>query len=318
MGDIPIGTSDARTQKLWEEMLLIDTPKAQFFNEGTQSRNGDSIVYVSDRLGSQKGDVVTLGIRQRLNRGWLPSGVKVDGNEYNLKTIVDTVSVTDKQFGITSNDRLSEQRAFYNMPKEDRAAIIDNAAEATDQDFFTALDATNTHTIYKDAGDIKATATVATAQNAVTAVDRLTPELLTQLYAIASTGFNRRRTPLMPLRIDGQKYFVLLTHPDGLAELENDTTFLAGQREAMQRGADNPLFLRAKSVWRNIIIMSHENVTIGTGTIAPYVRSHLLGANALGYAWAQKPIIEAKTPHTRLKSGAGGILPCMALQSYSP
>ena len=182
------------------------------------------------------------------------------------------------------------------MPKEDRAAIIDNAAEATDQDFFTALDATNTHTIYKDAGDIKATATVATAQNAVTAVDRLTPELLTQLYAIASTGFNRRRTPLMPLRIDGQKYFVLLTHPDGLAELENDTTFLAGQREAMQRGADNPLFLRAKSVWRNIIIMSHENVTIGTGTIAPYVRSHLLGANALGYAWAQKPIIEAKTP----------------------
>jgi len=297
MADAPISTGNARTAKLWLAQLFIDTPKSSFFGKSFWSTKQDNLIYVDEQLMNKAGDEVTVGVRQRMDTGYLPSGTKVDGNEGRITTFTDSFLVDNKNFGIVSDDPLSEQRAFYNMLEEDRKALIEQAAENMDQEFFNALDSTNTTSVYLEGDVVKATSTLATATEAVTAADKLSPELLTILRAQAMTGFNRRQTPLMPIRVDGENFFILLTHNDALADLENDSTYLAGQREAMERGKTNPLFRGAKSVWRGIIIFAHENISIGTNTSSvSYVQSHLLGQNALSIVFAKKPTIEKKKP----------------------
>ena len=116
----------------------------------------------------------------------------MDGNENRITTFMDSVPIEEWKFGSTADDTLSEQRAFYNMSEETRMALIEEAALNMDQKFFDALDATNTQTVYMASGVPAVTTTLATATAAVTTGDKLTPEFLTQLAALAETGFNDR------------------------------------------------------------------------------------------------------------------------------
>lgn len=304
---MPLSATDSKTAKLWNDMLLEDRLVDQFFGSQLMSASGDNLVFTDSQLGQKKGNSVTVGVRARVKKGWLASGVSVAGNEYESVILDQTVSITDKQLGIKSTDRLSEQRGFWNMSKADRQTLIQMSSEAHDLDFFKALDESNTEVMFLDTGVYKATHTLATATAAVKVDDFITPEIFSYMFAQATTGFNDMRPALQPVRVDGRDLFIFLTHPDALAGFENDTTFLQAQREAQVRGESNPLFRRARAIWRDVLIMTSRNVTTGVnGSGIAYVRSHFLGKNALTYVQAELPEVQEKNvPYTKEERAYG-------------
>lgn len=261
------------------------------------SDENDNIVRVSEDLTKAKGDNITVGIRMRNKDGFLTSGTKVDTNEGRLSSFTDSVSVDEKNFGIVSDSIITEQRAYYDIRKELHDTLVTQAAENIDKEFFTALDSQNTTIAYQVSGVFALSATLSTATAAVTANDKLTPEFLTKIKPGLFTGFNEAQSYIEPISIDGQDMWLVLVHPDVLADLENDSTFLQSRQVALERGKDNPIFTGAWAVWNQFIIYAHQNVQIGTNASSvSYARCHVLGKSALILAWAKKPTIEKKKP----------------------
>lgn len=297
MTDAYISSSNARTQKLWDRQLFMDWPKKSFFGKRFLSNGFDNIVRVKEDLTKNKGDAITVGIRMRNKDGFLPSGTKVDTNEGRLSTFTDQVVVDEKNFGIVNDSIITEQRAYYDVREEMHDTLVTQAAENIDREFFTALDAANTTCAYQVAGSFALSSTLATAVAAVTTSDKLSPEFLTKIKPGLFTGFNEAQSYIEPIMIDGQEMWVVLVHPDVLADLENDSTFLQSRQVALERGKENPIFTGAWAIWNQFIIYAHQNVGIGTNASSvPYARCHVLGKGSLIQAWAKKPTIEKKKP----------------------
>jgi len=296
MSDFNLATGDAKTAKAWHAKLKMDVYKESFFTSTFISASEDGVVQDFKDLSKGKGDNITFGIVARGTDGFLPSGTKVDSNEEDLVTFTDSVSIDEKNFGIANSSMISDQRAFYDMPDAMYNALIQRAAEKVDLEYFTALDTTNTIVMYEEAGAQKATSTIATATAAVTEADKLNPEMLTKIKPGLITGFNRTIYPIKPVKVKGKKYFIVLVHPDALADLENDTTFLAARREALARSEENPIFTGAWAVWNGFVIHAHENIAIGTDSTSgvSWAKCHILGQGALASAWGLMPTVEAK------------------------
>ena len=293
-----VNSGDARSIKLWDEKLFRDWPKQSFFGSRFLSEKGDNLVKVQMDLTKKRGESITVGIRVRGGAGYLPSGEKVDKNERSLSSFTDVVPVDAKNFGIKTDDIMTEQRSFIDYRKELQPAAIEDQAEYMDLEFFKALDAANTTVAYPSAltGGFSLTSTLGTATAAVTAAGKLSPELLTYIKPGLITGFNRKQPPIQPVLSEGgMKWFIVLVHPDVLADLENDPTFIQGRQVALEKGKTNPLFTGAWAAWNGFIIYAHENVGIGTNASSvPYAKCHILGMNSLVLAWAKKPVLENK------------------------
>ncbi len=294
MGKTFIPTGSTAAKKIWDEKIWREAMKQSYFKK-FMNNTGTSIVFEKEELMKSKGDTIYFGLRSRLDKGYLPSGTPVEGNENALTTYQDSVVVDEKNFGIRDGGMIVKQRAFYDLDEESKQALIDQSSENFDLEMFTQLRATNTSCLYEVAGVFTRTATLATATAAVTTADLLNPEFITKAKTWALTNRDSQ-IPLKPIKVDGKDYLILLVHPDCLADLENDTTFAQARREADIRGKENPIFSGAYAIWNGVVIHAHENISIGVnaGTV-PYAQNFLLGERALVLGWAKKPEIVADT-----------------------
>lgn len=294
MAKTEYATGDAETQKLWDADLWSDVQKETWFDK-FQTTDGSSVVHKKLDLTKKKGDSITFTIRYRGNRAFLPAGTPVEGNEGRLDTATEAVLVDAKRFGIRDNGAIDRQRPIYDMDSETKRAIIEDGAEAVDNEYFTALKSTNSFNFYLTSGVFTTTATLATATAAVTATDLLSPELITKIKTVALTDRSNGRIPLRPIKIDGKMYLVLLCHPYALADLKLDSTYAQAQREAEIRGEKNPIFTGAVGVWDGVIIHEHENIykAVNAGAVY-YAQNYILGAQALCSAFAMEPKIIMK------------------------
>lgn len=292
MGKTAYSTGDSEVQKLWDEELYRDTLKEIFWSKFF-SQNGSSIVHEKYDLMKKKGDTITFTIRYRGNRAFLPDGTPIEGNEGSLQTSTYYAQIHEKNFGIRDAGMISRQRPVYDMDSETRKAILEDGAEALDNEFFNAIKVTNTGILYPASGTFSTTNTLATATAAVTASDLLSPALISKAKAKALTERANGQVPLRPVMIQGKPHLVLLVHPYALVDLKLDPTYAQANREAEVRGKENPLFTGAVGVWDGVIVHEHENVTKGVNAGSVYYsQNYLMGAQALTYAVAQKPTIK--------------------------
>lgn len=88
-----------------------------------------------------------------------------------------------------------------------------------------------------------------------------------------------------PLMVDGRPHFLFVTHPNSTFYLKQDSRYEAWAREAMQRGADNPLFTGALCVIDGMVIHDHENVpTANNATAVKVSKGIAFGAEAFAEA----------------------------------
>lgn len=301
MAKTTFATGNALTRKVWQEQLFRDAVKQSFF-EPIMGTGSNACIQVKTDLEKSKGDRITFGLRTRLQGAGVTGNTELVGNEESLTTYDFNVTLDMYRHAVRDDGALSRQRVMFDVPEESRSALKDWMTEKIDLLNFDALGLLSTSTVnpskifYRNSsGVVTATSTPATAKAGLHATNSLlNPDLINALKTWARTGGGRAYIPIRPLKVDGEDAYVLLVHPDCLYDLESDSTFVAAQREAAERGKTNPLFVGAKAYWRGVIIRAHENCAIATdggGASVAWAKCAFLGAQAAAWAWGERPFV---------------------------
>jgi len=306
MAKTAFSTSNALTVKAWQEKLFRDTVKESYFSK-FMGKGSMSLVQVEEKLTKQQGDNVTFGLRERLQGAGVTSGVTLEGNEEKLSTYDFSVSLEEYAHAVRDAGPLDRQRVMFKLDDESIMALKDWGAEKIDSLCFQNVLSSPTRVFYRTSSGNTTTATAATAKSALTATDsKLTPSLISFAKAWARTGGNRAQTPIRPVKIGGKEYFVMLIHPDVGYDLKTDSTWTQANREARERGKDNPIFSGALGVWDGVIIHEHEGYAeksaggliatdAGTGSNVPWAKCVLMGQQSLVWAWGKRGELKTET-----------------------
>lgn len=125
--------------------------------------------------------------------------------------------------------------------------------------------------------------------------DKFTPDALDLMKYMAehpAAGKPKVR-PMTPRgKIAESHGFVAFVDDLILRDIRANTAFQQANREARQRGTDNPIFMGANYIWNNVAIYSIPELTplksVGASSI-DVGRVMLCGAQAVGVAWGKRP-----------------------------
>ena len=287
-------TTDPLARKLWHKDLFNDTMKEIFWGN-LMGTDMESVVTVKEDLTKEQGDNITFGLIERSSAPIKTSGQALEGNEDALVRASWSLSVEERAFALRDRGPLDRQRAIFGMDDETKRSVVVQGAEYIDETIFDALQDSPTKTVYSGS---------ATSVASLTATDLITPATISQVKAGVKTGYNRTQTPIRPFRIDGKNYYGLVMHPDAMFDLKQDTAFQQARREALERAQSNPIWSDVYAIWDGVAIFEHENITIatdgGAGSNIPYAKNIFFGAQAVCFAWAQRPkIVSAEFDYER-------------------
>lgn len=281
------------SEKLWREAI-----KDSYFNRFT-SADGSSIVHLKRDLTKNKGEKITFGIRMRLTGAGVGEGQVLEGNEEALTTYDSYVTLEERFHAVRDRGEIDRHRSTWDIDSESRLALKDWATEYVDQYLFTKLLASPTKVLYRASSDgTFATGSAATAKAAMSATNGLiTPKFISEVKTWAKTGGNRQVNPMLPVKVEGRDYYILLVSPNVMHALKINSDFQTAMREAQDRGKSNPLFQDATAIWDNVVVHEHENIAEaadGGGSTVRYAPCMLLGKQALCYAVGQNIDIRSK------------------------
>jgi N4-gp56 family major capsid protein len=282
-----IGTDNALTKELWEDVLFEDTMKESFFKP-LMGTGKDSIIQVKEDLTKQKGDRITFGMvpRGSNERNIRNSGQTLRGHEAAIRDLNFQVTVDEHAFAFADDGPLSRQRALFNVDEETKRTITVAGAEYIDEQVFAGLYDSPTRQIW--GGD-------ATGLGDLEAADLITPALISRVSSAAKDGWQREQTPFKGARVDGKNWLVMVVPHAVAYDIKQNSVFQNAWQNARERSPNNPLFSGVIGAWDDVLIKEHENATYGTdagaGGNIPYGRCLLLGCQALCWAWAEKPKI---------------------------
>ena len=129
--------------------------------------------------------------------------------------------------------------------------------------------------------------------------DKLTPALISKAKRIAQETASLTATtannisPITPYTTaDGEEWFVMFVHPRAMRDLRNDATMMQANRDARERGENNPLFRGGDLLWDGVIIRELFDLELIAGAGAAGIdvaHNFLAGQSALAVAWGQEP-----------------------------
>lgn len=132
----------------------------------------------------------------------------------------------------------------------------------------------------------------ASLQNVDATNDKLTSSALSLMKRMAKQADPKVRPIKSKSSIAGSDHYVVFAPTECVRDLAADSAFLQANREARQRGLDNPIFSGANYVFDNLYIYEIEDIgSLGAvGASSAVVRPvYLCGAQALGMAWSMRP-----------------------------
>ena len=132
--------------------------------------------------------------------------------------------------------------------------------------------------------------------------DKLSPAIISLAKRIAQSA----SPAIRPIRLsEDEEWFVMFCGPQAFRDLSNDTTMTQANRDARTRGMDNPLFTGGSLIWDGVIIREiPEIAAVSNGTI-DCNPNYLVGAQALGIAWAQRTKTTTQVTDYGFRNGVG-------------
>ena len=290
MADWTFTTSDALTAQTWAKSWWIEAKTESYFDsQGLLGKDEmNSIVVEFPDLEREQGYQHTFGQVRNLSGAGITGDSTMEGNEEEPSVYDDAITLDQKRNAIRTKGKLSDQYPSDKAVRKWAKILLKRwMADTIDQDLFTAIGTSLTKAIY--GGDATTTATIE-------AGDYMTTTLISKCKAYA-----QKATPkIMPISIKGKKYYVMLISPDQEFDLKTrDSAWAQANREAQQRGNDNPIFSGAAGIWDGCIIHVHERIplatTWGSGSNLPGATGFFMGAGTAAIAYAKRKIWNEKT-----------------------
>lgn len=285
---------------------------------------GNIIRWRNDLVG--KGSIVHVPFVARLKGTGVTGAATLKGQEENLANYSVQVKTTLWRHGVivTEDQEYLSEIDFLNAAKP---ALRDLAAEKLRDDITaemdkivvlgTVVDSTPGEDVLKtyanaSAGERNAfitlnadrvlfgasksnnTNTMSTSlANVDSTTDKMSAGIVRLAKSMAKTAGTSAGTRIRPYKTeDGREYFVLFVDSNGFRDLEADTTIAQANRDARERGLNNPIFQSGDLLWNGVIIREIVEKTAIAGVGASSINvgtAHLCGLDALVGAYTQKP-----------------------------
>lgn len=295
--------NSANVEELWDSDFFKSYVRANRFKRfmGTTE---NSIIQIKDDLTKKAGDGITLPLITELTGAGQTGNGLLEGNEEALgnyghkievSTIRHAVAVTDndQQFtGISLRDAGKEMLKLWAMSKL-RNDIITALGSISGTAYASANAATrnawlvaNSDRVMFGDGTVGAYTTHSTDLAAVTASMKLTKEVVSKAKARAEQASPKIR----PVTVgEDSETFVMFTDARAFRDLKTDLATTL--QNAQERGDSNPLWNDGDLMYDGVVIRKIQEIeTLGavgatSALVSPY---YLVGAQALGVAWAQR------------------------------
>jgi N4-gp56 family major capsid protein len=298
------------TVQQWDERYFREYLNQNFFKQfmGTGS---SKMIQVKEDLTKKPGDSVTFTLVNKLTGTAKNSTDALEGAEEDADLRSQQVTVREYSHAVRFS-KFEAQKTAIDLRQAHRDVLMDWNMELDRDNIITALGSIN-GTAYasaseaaKDAWLVDNTDRVlfgaaisnhgvdhsAALANVDATNDKLTPDAISLMKRIAKTANPKIRPMRAKSSIGSSDGYVLFAPTQMVRDLAANSTFLQANRDARNRGMDNPLFTGADYVWENVYIYEIEDIpSLGAvGNSSAVVRPcYLCGAQALGMAWAMRP-----------------------------
>lgn len=260
----------------WQQKLLMQAREKLFFENMSGPPGSGMPIIRNDDLTVRAGGVVHIPMQRRMSGAGVTGNTALADSEEAL--IFDDLSVTVTLKRNAAARHISDQRkTIHDLREAARMGSADWLAEKIDDDIFDALDEQTANRLY--GGD-------ATSKSELVAGDTMTASLLSKARAKAKS------VHIKPLRIGGREWYVVVMHPFQVADLRADSTWTSAQSNAAVRGEGNPMLAMTLGTYEGLMVFENDRVEYGTdggSGAVEYAIAHLLGGDAVGFAWSQLP-----------------------------
>lgn len=318
---------DANRPELWRKALYKDVQAEFYFTKNKMvGRDDNNIIQLKDDLKGKKGDTIDFALTAHLTGSGVTGDDELEGHEEAVLSYNETVAIDQLRHAVRLTGALDEQKNAYDMRTDAKNKLKDWLVSIKERMCFLKLGGVTNTTLTDVAGETVGTrcawsntpayipdadtnagygarylcADYAAGATSLAATDLITPLLLTKLQTKAKLA----NPKVVPLRINGKNKYIVFINPLQAADLVNNAVWAQAQREARQRGEDNPIFTDALGEWRGMIIIEHEYVPFldisavgnsfrgaasGTDFSADTCRALLCGRQALAMAECDNP-----------------------------
>tara|TARA_R100000742_G_C4257218_1_gene75083 strand:- start:52 stop:1038 length:987 start_codon:yes stop_codon:yes gene_type:complete len=275
----------------WAKQLAHEVGKEIYFSKFM----GDSFnsMIVEKEMEEGKGADVTFGL-VGLTGTAVTGDSSLEGNEDGLSSYAQTVTTSQRRFGVTNAGRFDDSKVLYGFRKEALAQLKRVYAEDVDSQIFSAMTASSGTFGNVLAVTSAASSYAATDQSgSLASAGQIQLEDISRLKRIAQLG-GSATWKMSPIKVDGKDYYILLIHPEVAYDLFKLDDWTQAQREANVRGDENPIFKGSLGIYDGVVIHEHEGITTGTYNSQAGARNLFMGAGAAcmgkigGMSWVEK------------------------------
>lgn len=303
-------TPTGLTVQQWDERYFREYLNNNWFKQfmGTGS---SKMIQVKEDLTKKPGDAVTFTLVNRLTGEAKGASETLEGNEESADLRSQKITVREYSHAVKFS-KFEAQKTAIDLRQAHKDILMDWNMELDRDNIIEALGSINgvayasASEAQKDAWLVDNTDRVlfgaaisnhstdhsAALANVDATNDKLTPDAISLMKRIAKTANPRIRPMRAKTSIGSSDSYILFAPTQMVRDLAANSTFLQANREARNRGMDNPLFTGADYVWENVFIYEIEDIpSLGAvGASSAVVRPcYLCGAQALGIAWAMRP-----------------------------
>lgn len=303
--------SGSRVQH-WEDKFFAEYVRASQFAR-LMGEDTNSPFQVNRRLqGASAGDIINFPLITRLTNSAVTGDNTMEGNEEALGNYNHQLTVNQRRNAVrvgkmeqlkTEVDYANAAKAMLkNWAVEDMRTQILDALGSPNVDGKTAhasctaaqrnawLTANSDRVLF---GAAKSNASSLVWATAAATVDSTNDILQPNIISLAKRMAKTASPHIRPMLVDEQgEWYVLLANSLCFRDLKTHSTMTQANREAMERGRDNALFVDGDLMWDGVIVKEVPEIGVisGVGAGSPAIdiaSNYLCGAQALGIGWAQ-------------------------------
>jgi len=277
----------AQIPQIWAADLYAQAEKLTFWHKYEGPPGSSMPLIRRDDLEKQPGDTVKLDIVLALTGAGLTGSTSqglLDGNEEKMKFRQTTFTVDAWRHGVRW-EKLGKILINKSMRNTALMQLRKRLAKKLDDDIFNEFSGAGSTTLPNSAKLAIGGPITAAAASDVAGTDTLTLDKISDLKAHAKATLQ-----IEPLSMDnGEELYFYVGHDFSMLQLKKSSEWKTAQREARERGRDNPVFTGALGVYDNVVLLSSDKIIKANDGAAsvPVSRDLFLGAQGAvrGYAF---------------------------------
>lgn len=307
-------------QKLvWSRDVWKEAREMAFMTKFTGTDTNSVIQRITELTKTEKGEQVIMHLLADLVDDGIVGDNEREGNEEEMMTYTDTITIDLISHGVRQKGKLAEQKTVVSFREHARDRLAYWLANRIDQLAFLTLSGigydkkndggtrassafaslafasdvsvptTNRHYRVTNDGSSVYTGLAAGATASVDATDTLSYSAIVDIVTLAKTNY------MKPLMAGGKEYYVAFIRPEGIAQLKKDADYQRAVITGLQRSEKNPFFSGGTVTVDGLVLHEHRLVyntkgatsgvdKWGAGSDVDGARMLVCGSQAMGLA----------------------------------